>query len=106
MNLASYTNIIECLPDRFRFRNMQVNLLQYIEDHEDYMINRSHPPSDSGDNSGNQEFPSGSSFPDSDQFFLGEENFDPQSHAAQEFLESDSQFMTSSHLGMFKRKLI
>lgn len=83
-----------------------MNLLQYIEDHEDYMINRSHPPSDSGDNSGNQEFPSGSSFPDSDQFFLGEENFDPQSHAAQEFLESDSQFMTSSHLGMFKRKLI
>lgn len=105
MNLACYTNITECLPDRFRFRNMQVNLLQYIEDHEDYLINRPHPPSDSDDNSGNQEFPSGS-FADSDQFFLGEENFDPQSHAAQESVESDSQFLTSSHLGMFKRKLI
>lgn len=69
MSLAYYTNIIEGLPDRFRFRKMQVNLFHHIEDHEGYPRNRPHPPSDSDDNSGHQEFPSGSYSADSDQLF-------------------------------------
>lgn len=76
MNLAYYTNLIEGHPDRFRFRNMQVNLLQHIEDQEDHPRNRPYSPSDSDDNSGNQGFPSGSFSEGSDPYFSGEENFD------------------------------
>ena len=76
MNLAYYTNIIEGIPDRFRFRNMEVNLLQHIENQEDCPRNHPHSPSDSDDNSGNQAFPSGSFSDGSDPYFSGEENFD------------------------------
>lgn len=66
MNLAYCTNIIVGLPNRFRFWNMQVNLLQHIQDHEDYPVNQPRPSSDNDDNSRNQEFSLGSYSADSD----------------------------------------
>lgn len=52
MNLAYYTNCIEGLPDRFRFRNSCVNLYQHIEDDDPPLTRRFLASSDDQDSNG------------------------------------------------------